>query len=864
MEAPQQRQTLGHYEILNPIGAGGMGEVYVARDPSLGRRVAIKMLPERLAGDRETLSRFTQEARSASALNHPNIVTIHEVGAESGAPYIVMEYIEGRDLRSIIHEGPLPARKALDIACQIADGLGAAHERGIVHRDLKPENIMFTRDGYVKILDFGLAKMMGPAAEGDDTLQLDTPGTNPGTILGTVGYMSPEQARGRRLDFRSDQFAFGAILYELLTGTCAFDGETAMDTLAAILHHDPAPLSKHNIRAPQQLQDIVQRLLEKHPDDRYNSTKDLAREIRLLRDRVAAEESGFHVSQPIPAPRGRVAMAVTAAVGLAIFLGAAIWIARDRVSPPATTTAPPVQNAAASKKYLAVLRFKDLTGDANGQLVVDGFAETLTARLAHYPSIQVMRTTPDKDAGGDIPKVAKELGANMVLTGTMQRDGERLRVSYSILDLTSGTEKRDLVDGPVSDLFGIQDDVARRIAQSMSLGAATTRVATLDPTISQRRYLEALGNLRRYDDKTSVNNAVQILEEISRDSSSASVEAALGRAYLYKYQLESENSWATKASEACQRALQSDPQNPDVHITLGDLNRQTGRWDQALAEYRRALDQHPTSVDAILGMAEAYNASDRDGEAEKWYARAIELQPNFWATYNKAGVFYVSSGRYQDAVRMFERVVQLVPDNLRGYNNLGGCYQLLGDYEKALTVFSRSLQRRPNFEAYTNVGTCLFFLGRYNEAASAYEKSAELAPNEYVVWQNLGEAYSRVGDGKERAQVAFKRAVDLGNQALEVNPRDASVHAAIALCLAKLGEHDRARRSINTALRLDPSAISLRYKAARIAALRGDSAQALALLRGAIEGGYSVSDAANDPDFAAMRNTPEFQQLLRR
>ena len=196
------RETLGPYEIIRPIGAGGMGEVFVARDPKLGRKVAIKLLPSRLAGDRDTLSRFTQEARSASALNHPNIVTIHEVGASEGEPFIVMEYIDGRDLRTLISEGPLPVRQVLDIATQIADGLAAAHERGIVHRDLKPENIMLTRDGYVKILDFGLAKVVGPAPEGEHTIQLDMPGTMPGTILGTVGYMSPEQATGKRIDLR--------------------------------------------------------------------------------------------------------------------------------------------------------------------------------------------------------------------------------------------------------------------------------------------------------------------------------------------------------------------------------------------------------------------------------------------------------------------------------------------------------------------------------------------------------------------------------------------------------------------------------------------------------------------------------------
>src|SRR5215212_4719021 len=292
------RETLGHYEILRPIGAGGMGEVFVARDPKLGRKVAIKLLPSRLASEQDTLSRFTQEARSASALNHPNIVTIHEVGADEGAPFIVMEYIDGRDLRMLIAEGPLSVRQVLDIGVQIADGLAAAHERGIVHRDLKPENIMVTHDGYVKILDFGLAKVVGPTPEGEHTLQLDMPGTVPGTILGTVGYMSPEQATGKRIDFRSDLFAFGAILHELVTAQPAFDGENAIDTLSAILHHNPEPVTRTNARMPVQLADIISRLLSKSPDDRYSSTRDLARELRLLRDRVAAEESGFHQAMP--------------------------------------------------------------------------------------------------------------------------------------------------------------------------------------------------------------------------------------------------------------------------------------------------------------------------------------------------------------------------------------------------------------------------------------------------------------------------------------------------------------------------------------------------------------------------------------
>src|ERR1700682_3366822 len=287
------RVQLGQYSILGPLGAGGMGEVSVARDPVLGRRVAIKVLPLRFSADKETLARFTQEARSASALNHPNIVTIHEVGTDGGTPYIVMEHVEGKDLRSYVDDGPLNSRKLLDIAAQIADGLAAAHEQSIVHRDLKPENVMVSKDGFVKILDFGLAKIIRAAPdELDVTSPLEMPGTTPGTILGTVGYMSPEQATGRQLDFRSDQFALGAILYELATGKPAFDGETAIDTLSQILHDDPEPIQKINPRAPAPFCWIVGRLLSKEPKDRYASTRDLAYELRAIRDRVATAASG--------------------------------------------------------------------------------------------------------------------------------------------------------------------------------------------------------------------------------------------------------------------------------------------------------------------------------------------------------------------------------------------------------------------------------------------------------------------------------------------------------------------------------------------------------------------------------------------
>src|ERR1700730_2611354 len=279
---------LGPYEISSPLGAGGMGEVYRARDTRLAREVAIKVLPEALSSDQERLRRFEKEARSASALNHPNIVTIHDIGSEGGVSYIAMELVEGATLRDTVTGGPLPIKKLLQIAPQIAEGLARAHEAGIVHRDLKPENVMVKKDGVVKILDFGLAKLSSTGSGSGEGSQLPTmTGTQPGVVVGTVSYMSPEQASGQTVDFRSDQFSLGSMLYEMATGKRAFQKKTAIDTLAAILNEEPGSVAAANPQVPTPLRWIVERCLAKEPQGRYASTQDLARDLSTLRDHLS-------------------------------------------------------------------------------------------------------------------------------------------------------------------------------------------------------------------------------------------------------------------------------------------------------------------------------------------------------------------------------------------------------------------------------------------------------------------------------------------------------------------------------------------------------------------------------------------------
>jgi eukaryotic-like serine/threonine-protein kinase len=851
------RETLGPYKIIGPLGAGGMGEVYVGRDPSLGRTVAIKVLPQRFSGDRESLSRFTREARSASALNHPNIVTIYEVGSEEGTPYIVMEHIEGTDLRTMLRDGPLPNRRTLDIAAQIADGLAAAHEKGIVHRDLKPENVMVTKDGFVKILDFGLAKLIAPAEDDADTAHWEIPATNPGTIVGTVGYMSPEQAHGRPLDFRSDQFSLGAILYELSTGKPAFAGDNALDTMTAIVREQPKPIADFNAQAPAAFCDVVERLLAKDAAHRYDSTRDTARALHSIHAYYASTIAKDELPRP-PLVRRRTLMAAAVVAAVLVVGATGIWLLYDRTVPLAAEPSGP------AKKYIAVTQFKDLTGDPNGQLVVDGLSETLAARLARFSSVQVMRpNTPDVLAAAATPQqVARDLGANVVLTGSMQRDGERLRVAYEVVDIGRGTRRAgDLIEGAVGELFTIQDRLAESVAASLQLGTPTFHAALPDTSVSQRRYLEALGYLRRYDNETSVDNAIKVLEELAATSGSASVQAALGRGYLYKFQLTHDPKWAVPAAAACERGLRNDPENFELHITLGALRRQTGRTADAIAELKHALAQQPNSAEATLELAEAYKAAGDLANAEQSYKKAIQLNPNYWSGYSKLGGFYAIHGRFPEAAKQFERVTKLVPDNVRARVNLAGIYQEMGRYTEAVEIYLAALKKQPTTQAYSNLGTCYYFLGRYTEAAEVYGKAVAMSPNSYRYLANLGDAYRWIPGSEKKSNDAYDRAIELARKQVELNPRDALARSRLAECLAKRGRFREATVEIRAALEIDKTNVGTMKRAAIVSMLSGDNDAAAKWLADAVHQGYNRLEIESDPEFAILRQKTVFRDV---
>jgi len=497
---------LGSYEILGLLGAGGMGEVYRARDPKLGREIALKLLPEAFGRDAERVSRFEREARLLAAVNHPGIAAIYGAEEDGEQRYLVLELVAGETLSDHLRT-PLPIRETLLIARQIAEELEAAHERGIVHRDLKPANVMITPQGRAKLLDLGLAKIVGSLRSDVDGLSREITAvlddTRPGVILGTVEFMSPEQARGKSIDKRTDIWAFGCIVFECLSGRRAFSGDSVPDALAAILRSEPE-WERLPPDTPPAIREMLSRCLQKDPGQRLRDIGD----ARLAIEEVLAELDPRRstASGVIPAPKQRH-FPRTAAVAVAVIVAAAAGIVFWRRPQP----------AARRTKSVAVLPFKDLSGSPGGQLIGDGLAETVSVRLANFPGVQVV--TPASavsvsDRESDPYRVASRLGAGYLLRGSIQRSGNHIRITYSVWNADDRVQvSGDALDGSDADLFGMQDRLAESVGTSLAVRRTKlpARSSGLETAEEQDRYLQAIGCLQRYDKPGSNDRAIEIL-----------------------------------------------------------------------------------------------------------------------------------------------------------------------------------------------------------------------------------------------------------------------------------------------------------------------------------------------------------------
>jgi serine/threonine-protein kinase len=713
---------LGSYEILAPLGSGGMGDVYRARDRKLGREVAIKVLRPGLASDPERLLRFEQEARTASALNHPNIVTIYEIGEDQGTRYIAMEHVDGSTLRELLASGPLPPRKLLDLGKQIAEGLAKAHAAGIVHRDLKPENIMLSRDGYVKILDFGLAKLRPyPSGIDSEMATSDRVETQEGVIVGTVAYMSPEQAKGLPVDFRSDQFSFGAILYELATGKRPFERPSTAETLRAILGEEPEPVASDNPSVPPHLARILERCLAKDPQDRYDSTRDVSREI------LGVESS----APPLPAgavarTRWRTKAALAAAV-LAILV-VAIYVSRiqetrDRME--GATIEPGIQS-------IAVLPLENLSGDPEQEYFADGMTEALITELSRFSGLRVVSRTSVmryKDTLAPLPEIGRELSVDAVVEGSVLKADGRVRVTAQLIDARADRHLwAENYDRELQDILALQSDVAREIARKVQVAltpAEESRLAETRP-IDPEAY-EAYLRGRYHFNRTS--------------------EAELEKAVGY-----------------FERALAKEPRYAAAYSGLADsynrlgmtlIGRPPGEMrSKAIAAASEALriDDGLAEAHVSLGWAKFFDW-DWHG-AEESFLRAIALNPRYAEAHQMYSLYLLALGRFDQAIATGRRAVELDPLSVNSQARLGQVLFFARRYDDAIREFRNALELDPNFVfALWHLGDTYVQVSRYDEAISVLEKAATLSKRNPAVLGYLGCAYSKSGRDREAREL---------------------------------------------------------------------------------------------------------------
>jgi tetratricopeptide (TPR) repeat protein/tRNA A-37 threonylcarbamoyl transferase component Bud32 len=871
-------RRFAHYEVVDKLGSGGMGDVYRARDLKLGRDVAIKFLPARFSADRTRLARFEQEARAASALNHPNLVTVHDVDrTHDGHPFIVMELVRGQTLRNVLTPGrPLVTRRALELAAQATEGLAKAHGAGIVHRDLKPENLMVTEDGFVKILDFGLAKLVLSGTDSDaDTAEhraidsptedaIASPQTDAGVVLGTTGYMSPEQARGKPVDYRADQFSCGAILYEMATGMRAFRRETVAQTLAAIIEDEPEPIATLNPRCPPPFRWIIERCLRKDPGERYASTLDLARELRTVCDRL--EETSAQ-SGPLPvALAGRLRRSVTGlALGIGLLAAAAAAAWRPLSDWLAARHVP-------AQKHLAVLPFSISGEEAVGRALCDGLVETLASKLTRLESagdqLWIVPMSEVRAAGTATASAARRaFGVTLVVTGSAQVAQDRVRVTANLVDARTLRQLRSTapLEMPLSDASLLQDSLVGAVAGLLELELDPGARRLIDQGGTQvagayDHYLRGRGHLVRYDDTNSLDLAIgEFQQAIQQDARFALAYAGLGEAYWRQYELHSSSESVELAQKACRRALEINDLLAPVHVTLGLVRLGAGRAEDAIKDFERALALEPASADAQLGLARAQAAIGRLGEAEATYRKAIARKPSYWGGYNDLGVFFVHHQRYAEAVGPFHKVIELTPDNPRGYSNLGAVYIYMDRPTEAEAMLQRSVAVSPTADALSNLGTLQFAAGRYADAARALERAAARAPNDHRVWRNLAAAYFWTPGEREKARATYERAAQLAEKELLVNPQDAGLRLRLADCLSQLGKAAEARAQLKQALARPPTDAGLMVLAGTVFEQLGDRPRALEWISRAVGNGYPVAEIKGDPALKALMADPRFE-----
>jgi eukaryotic-like serine/threonine-protein kinase len=862
------------YEILELLGQGGMGAVYKAHDKELERLVALKLIRADLASNPEILRRFKQELILAREVTHRNVIRIFDLGQAKGFKFITMEFVEGRDLRVVLRErGKLPPDETVRIIAQVCRALESAHAAGVVHRDLKPQNIMLDAKDRVYVMDFGIAH------------SLETPGmTQTGALMGTPEYMSPEQAKGIKVDARSDLFALGIIFYEMLTGISPYKADTALATLLKRTQERPPALVDVDPTIPKAISDVVMKCLEIDRDQRYSTAREILEDLgheMPTSVRTVAPTRPPTAAAPKPAEvslfqRYRIWIAA-AGVAMLMILFFAIPKVRHLLFPSSsggtgvagTTAGLP---SLSEGKFVAVLPFRVL-GDATALgYVADGLGEALSAKLFQLKDVRIASSTAaaKTDPKTPLSQVAKELGVNLIVHGTVQGSGDNLRVT---VNLDNVAENRLVWSqefaGVAGDLLTIEDQIYTRLVDALETKPSNEEMAAASahPTENVEAYNQYLKGRNALSGSPDAKNMQAAINDfngaLQKDPGFALAYTGLADANLMMYEQKKDKYWSEKAVEAAKQAARLNDKLPEVHAALGSAYSATGQNVQAIAEHKRALELAPNSDEAYRRLGNAYKANGQKEEALQALQKAVDLNPYYWNNLAALGNAYLAFGEADKAVKTYAQVVQLEPDNSAGYNNLGMAYFTLGKYEDSISAFQKALQIMPSAEIYTNLGTAYFYLKRYPESLPMFEKAVAMSPDDETLTGNLADGYRLTGN-KEKAQATYEKAIGLAYKELRVNPRNANVVGSLALYYAKKGDPQQAKEFVKKARAIDRSNVYLIYIAAVVDTINNQPADAVKELTAALEKGFSPGDVAVDPEFGPLQSRADFQSMMKR
>jgi tetratricopeptide (TPR) repeat protein/TolB-like protein/predicted Ser/Thr protein kinase len=857
----------GRYEILGVLGQGGMGAVYKARDRELDRLIALKVIRPELATDPAILQRFKQELILARNITHKNVVRIYDLGEADGIRFISMEYVDGEDLRTLLRrQGKLAPKETIPVIEQVCRALDAAHAEGVIHRDLKPQNIMRDKSGRIVVMDFGLARSLGESGM-----------TQTGAIVGTIEYMSPEQALGSPLDQRSDIFSVGLIFYELLTGKAPYEADTAIASLMKRTREEARSATDVDASVPRSLSAIVARCLEREPANRYHSVVELLQQLTTweANPTITPEALSKMIAHPIIRPArilldlpGKrwmwIAGAVTV-IALAIFAG------RELVNRGAGTIAQGIPSLQKGK-YVAILPLK-LVGDQKALgYVADGIEEALAAKLFQLKEIHVASADAvEREAAKDEPlaKLARAVGANLVLQGMVQGNSDRFRVTLSLDDPATGQRKwsQDF-EGTPGDVLTLEDQMYGPVSTALELKPTDEEQARIGshPTENVKAYdlyLQGRNTLRNGHNQDAFKQAVGLFEQaIDKDPNFALAYTGLADSSVRMWNETKESIWAQKAGLAAQQAERLSSNLPEVHMSLGMVYSNTGKNSQAIAELKKALELAPNSDEAYRDLGDAYGRNGQTEESIAAYQKAVSANAYNWQNHVALGKAYFDLGDSAKALPEFQKVAEIAPDNPTGYMDIGSLFFREGKWSESIPQFQKALAIAPDADTYSNLGTAYFFLRDYDQATKMYEKAVEMRPNDEVLLGNLGDAYRWSGHS-DQAGAAYGKAISLAFQELVVNPRSASNMSDLGLLYAKKGDAANAVQYTNQARAIKPDDVQLIYSEVQVKTLIGKPEEALKALKQALEKGYSAQEAWNDPELQKLQALPQFTQLVK-